>query len=241
MIVFEDNDAVIKIVQRGRTERFRHVPRTHRIDLDFVVDILEKDPGLCIRYISTKAQVADIFTKGQFTSFQWKALLKLCLLSSSFKKGSDKVMNDDEPVPQACAVGFAFITAKFSSCSSAMPQPSSSTSGGRGYGKGFAPRLNVENEVQGFIGTWNVDPFVILGVNRDDDEAAIHRAYRIKVRDTHPDKIEVMRRTRPNLTEQDCIREFQLLQNCYEILKDPIRKRTWFSWNAKSTSWGTGR
>ncbi len=36
MIVCEDNEAVIKICAKGRTNAFRHLHRTHRIATDWI-------------------------------------------------------------------------------------------------------------------------------------------------------------------------------------------------------------
>ena len=63
LIRLEDNDAVIKMLIKGRTNKLRHVPRTHRINLDWSFEVLREDPGVNIKYINTKEQVADIFTK----------------------------------------------------------------------------------------------------------------------------------------------------------------------------------
>ena len=71
LVVLEDNDAVIKLIIKGRTQTMRHVPRTHRIDLDWLINIMDgpnQDPRIKFKYINTKQQVADIFTKGLFTS-----------------------------------------------------------------------------------------------------------------------------------------------------------------------------
>ena len=82
-VVYEDNDAVIKSVVKGRSPNLRHVARTHRVDLDFVWERLREDPGLSVHYISTKLQIADILTKGSFTSSQWS---KLCSLANITEK-----------------------------------------------------------------------------------------------------------------------------------------------------------
>jgi len=77
LVVLEDNDAVIKMLIKGRTDKMRHVSRTHRIDLDWLFDVMRNDPGLRIKYINTKSQVADMFTKGNFTSQLWQHLVFL--------------------------------------------------------------------------------------------------------------------------------------------------------------------
>ena len=61
----------------------RHVPRVHRIDLDSLFERFRVDPGLAIRYVNTKMQIADILTKGSFTGAQWKVL---CDLAQTYKR-----------------------------------------------------------------------------------------------------------------------------------------------------------
>ena len=63
-VVFEDNDAVIKMTIKERAPMLRHVARMHRVDLDWLFERLKTDPGLSIKFIGTKEQMADMFTKG---------------------------------------------------------------------------------------------------------------------------------------------------------------------------------
>jgi len=77
LVVFEDNDAVIKMVVKGRSPQMRHVSRTHRVDLDWLFERMREDPGLSIKYVGTKEQIADIFTKASFTAMQWNNLCEL--------------------------------------------------------------------------------------------------------------------------------------------------------------------
>ena len=83
LICLEDNDAVIKMLIKGRTNKLWHVPRTHRIDLDWLFEILREDPGVNSKYINTKEQVAGIFTKGIFTMPQWQHFAFLCNIAES--------------------------------------------------------------------------------------------------------------------------------------------------------------
>lgn len=80
LIIFEDSDAVIKMTVKGRSPQMRHVPRTHRVDLDWLFERLKQDPGIRIKYVGAKEQIADIFTKASFTAEQWKSL---CLLAQT--------------------------------------------------------------------------------------------------------------------------------------------------------------
>ena len=76
-VIFEDNDAVIKQTIKGRSPNMRHVARTHRVDLDWLWERIRDDPGIYIKYVGTKEQIADMFTKGSFTTEQWGRLCRL--------------------------------------------------------------------------------------------------------------------------------------------------------------------
>ena len=75
LYVFEDNEAVIKMIINGRSPTMRHVSRTHRVALDWLFD------RIYFGYIDSKNQLADILTKGNFTRDEWNPLL--CLFSIS--------------------------------------------------------------------------------------------------------------------------------------------------------------
>ena len=44
LCVFEDKEAVIKIIMKGRSPAMRHVSRTHRVPLDWLFDRINWDP-----------------------------------------------------------------------------------------------------------------------------------------------------------------------------------------------------
>ena len=79
--VFEDNEAVIEMIMKGRSPTMRHVSRTHRVALDWLFDRINLDPKIQIKYIDTKNQLADILTKGTFTRDEWNHLLTLFNIS----------------------------------------------------------------------------------------------------------------------------------------------------------------
>ena len=81
LYVFEDNEAVIKMIIKGRSPTMRHVSRTHRVALDWLFDRINLDSKIQIKYIDTKNQLADILTTGNFTRDQWNHLL--CLFNIS--------------------------------------------------------------------------------------------------------------------------------------------------------------
>ena len=54
LYVFEDNEAVIKMIMKGRSPTMRHVFRTHRVALDWLFDRINLDSKIQIKYIDTK-------------------------------------------------------------------------------------------------------------------------------------------------------------------------------------------
>ena len=49
LYVFEDNEAVIKMIIKGRSPTMRHVTRTHRVALDWLFDRINLDPKIQIK------------------------------------------------------------------------------------------------------------------------------------------------------------------------------------------------
>ena len=80
LCVFEDNEAVIKMIIKG-SPTMRHVSRTHRVALDWLFDRINLESKIQIKYIDTKNQLADILTKGNFTRDEWNHLLNLFNIS----------------------------------------------------------------------------------------------------------------------------------------------------------------
>ena len=93
LYVFEDNEAVIKMIIKGRSPTMRHVSRTHRVALDWLFDRINLDPKIQIKYIDTKNQLADILTKGNFTRDEWNHLLCLSNISHFSSINSLKAMS----------------------------------------------------------------------------------------------------------------------------------------------------
>ena len=79
LCIFEDNEAVIRMIIKGRSPTMRHVSRTHRVALDWLFDRIDLDPNIQIKYVDTKHQLADILTKGN--SDEWNNLLHLFNIS----------------------------------------------------------------------------------------------------------------------------------------------------------------
>ena len=93
LYVFEDNEAVIKMIIKGRSPTMRHVSRTHRVALDWLFVRINLDPKIQIKYIDTKNQLADILTKGNFTRDEWNHLLCLFNISHFISTECSEVMS----------------------------------------------------------------------------------------------------------------------------------------------------
>ena len=104
LYVFEDNEAVIKMIIKGRSPTMRHVSRTHRVALDWLFDRINLDPKIQIKYIDTKNQLADILIKGNFTRDEWNHLLCLfnishfsfTVCSDTMRTSHSKIATNDE-------------------------------------------------------------------------------------------------------------------------------------------------
>ena len=81
LYIFEDNEAVIEKIIKGRSPTMRHVSRTHRVARDWLVDRINLDPKIQIKYVDTKHQLADLLTGG--ISHVMNGIIFLCLLNIS--------------------------------------------------------------------------------------------------------------------------------------------------------------
>ena len=70
--MFEDNEAVIKMIIKGRNPTMRHVSKTHRVALEWLFDRVNLDPKIQIKYI---------LTKGNPTRDEWNHLVNLFNIS----------------------------------------------------------------------------------------------------------------------------------------------------------------
>ena len=81
LYVFEDSEAVIKMIIKGWSPTMRHVSKTHRVALDWLFDRFNLDSKIQIKHIDTKHQRADILTRGNFTRDELNSLLHLLNIS----------------------------------------------------------------------------------------------------------------------------------------------------------------
>ena len=63
LFVFEDDEAVIKMVIKARSPQMRHVSRTHRANEDWLCERINLDPSMSIRFVSSNQQVECMMTK----------------------------------------------------------------------------------------------------------------------------------------------------------------------------------
>ena len=143
LYVFEDNEAVIKMIIKGRSPTMRHVSRTHRVALDWLFDRINLDSKIQIKYIDTKNQLADILTKENFTRDEWNHLLNLlknCHFSSKActaamakraqqESGEERVTAKSRPMVNLAARTPSFVS------SSASPNPGRTSYGCQDPGK----------------------------------------------------------------------------------------------------------
>lgn len=102
LIIFEYKEAVNEtlMIIKGRAPQFKHIPRTHRIDLDWLCERIRYEPGVYMKYMGTKEQMADSRTKGSFCAQQWRALCGLIQLGKPYALEKPETSTDQDQ-PQA--------------------------------------------------------------------------------------------------------------------------------------------
>ena len=75
--IFLVHEAVKKMIIKGRSPTMRHVSRTHRVAFDCLLDRINLEPKIQIKFVDTKHHLADILTKSSFTTDDWTNLLHL--------------------------------------------------------------------------------------------------------------------------------------------------------------------
>ena len=66
LCIFEDNEAVIKMIIKGKSPTMRHGSRTHGVALNWLFDRINLDSKIQIKYVDTKNQLSDLLTKRTF-------------------------------------------------------------------------------------------------------------------------------------------------------------------------------
>ena len=83
LYVFEDNEAVIKMIIKGRSPTLRHVSRTHRDVLDWLFDRINLDSKIQSKYIDTKKPTRRHTDQGKFHTWWMVALFNISHFSST--------------------------------------------------------------------------------------------------------------------------------------------------------------
>ena len=81
LYVFEDNEAVIKMIIKGKESYNETCCQDSQSCSWLVLDRIRLDPKIQIKYIDTKNKLAGVLTKGNFTRDEWNHLL--CLINIS--------------------------------------------------------------------------------------------------------------------------------------------------------------
>ena len=82
LYIFEDNEAVVKMIIKGRSPTMRHVSRTRRVALHWLFDRINLGPKIQIKCVDTKNQLADMLTKESFSRDEWNHLLRVLNIMS---------------------------------------------------------------------------------------------------------------------------------------------------------------
>ena len=75
--IYEDNDAVNKMIIKGRSPSMRHISRTHRVNLECLFDQINLYLGIQNTNVNTCKQIAETLTRGSFTRERWTQLTNL--------------------------------------------------------------------------------------------------------------------------------------------------------------------
>ena len=71
LYLLEDNAAVIQMIIKGRSPSMRHVTRTHAVTLERSFQRINSGPVVFVKYVRSNDPLADLLTKGAFSSQQW--------------------------------------------------------------------------------------------------------------------------------------------------------------------------
>ena len=81
LYIFEDNEAVIKMMIKGRSPTMRHVSRTHRDALAWLFDRINLEPKIQIKYVDTNNQNLLTFWPKEVSREMSGITLCVCLTS----------------------------------------------------------------------------------------------------------------------------------------------------------------
>ena len=98
--IWEDNQATIRVVEKGYSPKLRHILRTHKVNLSSIKEVLDL-PEFEISYCKTDDMRADIFTKALVPA-KWDnaiALLKMRLIPADTADALPRAAAKLSPTP----------------------------------------------------------------------------------------------------------------------------------------------
>ena len=93
LYVFEDNEAVIKMIIRGRSPTMRHVSRTHRVVLDWLFDRINLDPKNPCQIHRHQKPTRRHLNQGKFHTLMESSFVFFCNISHFKSTKSSEVMS----------------------------------------------------------------------------------------------------------------------------------------------------
>ena len=89
LTIAEDNEAAIKIFEKAKSMALRHLPRTDRIDSQWLFEVCSH-PRIRMLYVNRKQQIADLRTKAINNPQTWEHLLDTAQIRGGItaKKGN---------------------------------------------------------------------------------------------------------------------------------------------------------
>ena len=124
LYVFEDNEAVIKMIMKGRSPTMRHVSRTHRVALDWLFDRINLDPKIqnqIHRHQEPTCRHHHLLTLFNISHFSSSACLAAMAKRAQQDSGEGRVTAKSRPMMNLTARTPSFV----SSSASANPERSS--------------------------------------------------------------------------------------------------------------------
>ena len=91
---YEDNEAVIRMIMKGRSPHFRHVSRTDRVCVDWLHERINLDSSMFSRYVGTREQLAAFLTNGAFATIKWKSLMRLLIIHPPPNLNGDRSVSE---------------------------------------------------------------------------------------------------------------------------------------------------
>ena len=91
LYTFEDNAAVIQMINKGRSPNLRHGTRTHRVALDWLFERMNLDHPIFDKVRANTWSIGGYFNTGNVTTIQWQSLFSLWQISRPH--GSSDVRN----------------------------------------------------------------------------------------------------------------------------------------------------